>query len=139
MYVDSILEGEFAENEMRKDFTKSERVAIAAALEEEMGNRRGQRTDLPQDELSKMVSEVPKEKETRNIVAKKAGLGSGITFQQAKAVVDHGIDEVLNLETRFPKYRDAMTLPEPVPEVLEILTVRKSTCVSGNTSREACG
>jgi hypothetical protein len=32
MYAENILEGEFAENEMRKDFTKSERVAVAAAL-----------------------------------------------------------------------------------------------------------
>lgn len=54
----SILEGEYAENEMRKDFTKSERVAIAAALEREMGNRQGQRTDLKNDKLPKPVSEV---------------------------------------------------------------------------------
>ena len=43
--VTSILNGEYAENEVRKDFTPSERVAIAKAVEKQVGNRRGQRTD----------------------------------------------------------------------------------------------
>ena len=43
--VTSILAGEYAENEVRKDFTPSERVAIAKAIERQIGNRRGQRTD----------------------------------------------------------------------------------------------
>lgn len=94
--------GEFAENEMRKDFTKSERVAIAAALEREMGNGQGQRTDLKEKEFTSAETEQPvfpetqveSQKKTRNIVAKKAGLGSGVTFQQAKTVVDHGVDEL---------------------------------------------
>ena len=42
--VTSILAGEYAENEVRKDFTPSERVAIARAIERQVGNRRGQRT-----------------------------------------------------------------------------------------------
>lgn len=37
--------GGIPENEIRKDFTASERVAIAKAVEEEIGNRQGQRTD----------------------------------------------------------------------------------------------
>jgi len=43
--VDSIVSGEYAENEIRKDFTTSERVAIAKAVEKKIGNRQGQRTD----------------------------------------------------------------------------------------------
>jgi ParB-like nuclease domain len=43
--VTSILAGEYHENEVRKDFTPSERVAIARAIERQVGNRRGQRTD----------------------------------------------------------------------------------------------
>ncbi|GDX27213.1 hypothetical protein LBMAG12_15870 [Actinomycetes bacterium] len=43
--VTSIINGEHAENEIRKDFTPSERVAIAKAIERKVGNRRGQRTD----------------------------------------------------------------------------------------------
>jgi ParB family chromosome partitioning protein len=34
-------EGEFHENEIRKDFTPSERVAIGLTLEGEIGERRG--------------------------------------------------------------------------------------------------
>jgi ParB family chromosome partitioning protein len=43
--VSSIAAGEYAENEIRKDFTPSERVDIGKALEAEVGDRRGQRTD----------------------------------------------------------------------------------------------
>ena len=43
--VSSIIAGEYAENEIRKDFTPSERVAIAKAIEKQIGNRQGQRTD----------------------------------------------------------------------------------------------
>jgi ParB/RepB/Spo0J family partition protein len=39
--VPSILAGEYAENEVRKDFTPSERVAIARAVEHQLGDRRG--------------------------------------------------------------------------------------------------
>jgi ParB-like chromosome segregation protein Spo0J len=37
----SIIRGEYAENEIRKDFTPSERLAIAEAIEKELGERRG--------------------------------------------------------------------------------------------------
>ena len=39
--VPSIVDGEYAENEFRKDFTVSERVAIAKELEDGIGERRG--------------------------------------------------------------------------------------------------
>ena len=44
--VSSILTGQYVENEMRKDFTPSERDSIRRALEIEAGTRQGQRTDL---------------------------------------------------------------------------------------------
>ena len=46
VHVSSILAGEYAENEVRKNFTESERVAIANAIEAALGNRQGQRTDI---------------------------------------------------------------------------------------------
>jgi ParB family chromosome partitioning protein len=46
VHVSSVLAGEYAENEIRKDFTESERVAIATAIEAALGNRQGQRTDI---------------------------------------------------------------------------------------------
>ncbi|MFD2404522.1 hypothetical protein ACFSVK_00020 [Azorhizophilus paspali] len=41
VHLDSILKGELAENEFRKDFTPSERVAIGEGIERELGNRLG--------------------------------------------------------------------------------------------------
>ncbi|RLT12012.1 MAG: hypothetical protein DWI22_00185 [Planctomycetota bacterium] len=54
--VTSIIQGEYTENEVRKDFTPSERVAIAKAIERQIGNRRGQRTDKqPVQKLHKLA------------------------------------------------------------------------------------
>ncbi len=56
--VSCILAGEYAENEIRKDFTPSERVAIARAIERQIGNRRGQRTDKERvQKLHKLLSQ----------------------------------------------------------------------------------
>jgi hypothetical protein len=63
-----------ASGELRKDFTPTERVAIAKAIEEEIGNRQGKRTDL---ELPVDRPEVPGN-ETRAIAAGKAGFGSEV-------------------------------------------------------------
>ena len=70
--VTSIIAGEYAENEIRKDFTPSERVAIAKAIEKQVGKRQGQRTD-------KLVGKVPQVapgKKTREVAAEKAGFGN---------------------------------------------------------------
>lgn len=64
----------YAENEVRKDFTPSERVAIAKAIERQIGNRRGQRTDQPPVQK---VAQVDPGKKTRDVAAEKAGLPSG--------------------------------------------------------------
>ena len=61
-----------ASGELRKDFTPTERVAIAKAIEEEIGNRQGKRTDL---ELPVVRPEVTGN-ETRAIAAEKAGFGT---------------------------------------------------------------
>jgi hypothetical protein len=44
--LDALVLGEHAENEVRKDFTTSERVDIGKEVEAELGKRQGQRTDL---------------------------------------------------------------------------------------------
>jgi ParB-like chromosome segregation protein Spo0J len=88
--VPSLLEAELAENELRKDFTPTERVAIAKAIEEEIGNRQGKRTDL---ELRVERPEV-KDKRPREVAAEKAGFGSEVTYRRAKAVVRDGVPEL---------------------------------------------
>jgi ParB/RepB/Spo0J family partition protein len=79
--VTSIVEGEYAENDVREDFRPSERVAIAAAVAKEIGNRQGQRTELSQKIDEVIVGRSDAE------VAKKAGFGNRTTLHQAKSVV----------------------------------------------------
>ena len=84
--VPSIINGEYAENEIRKDFTPSERVAIAKAIEKQVGKRQGQRTD----KLRGKIPEVAPGKRTREIAAEKAGFGNDKTYRQAAKVVHDG-------------------------------------------------
>jgi len=91
--VDALL-AEQAENEVRKAFTPSERVAIAAAIEEVIGNRKGQRTDKATAQLPQNFGEV-NGKETAQIAAKAAGFGNAETYRQAKAVVKEGATELV--------------------------------------------
>lgn len=122
--VSSILAGEFAENEVRKDFTPSERAAIAEAIEKGIGNRKGQRTDLepPQNfaevEPARTMAELREDNpevepglssaepvqnfaqvtpgiETREIAAKRAGFGNRTTYEQARKVVEKGTPELV--------------------------------------------
>jgi ParB family chromosome partitioning protein len=90
--VSSIVEGEYAENEIRKDFTPSERVAIGRAIEAEVGKRQGQRTDKG---LPVNCAEVEPGVETREVAAAKAGFDSASTYERAKRVVEKAVDEVV--------------------------------------------
>jgi hypothetical protein len=90
--VSSIVEGEYAENEIRKDFTPSERVAIGRAIEAEIGKRQGQRTDKG---LPVNCTEVEPGVETREVAAAKAGFDSASTYERAKRVVEKAVDEVV--------------------------------------------
>src|SRR5476651_1904516 len=76
--VTSIINGEYAENEIRKDFTPSERVAIAKTIERKIGNRRGQRTDR---QRVQKVAHVGPGKKTRETAAEKAGFGNDKTYR----------------------------------------------------------
>ena len=91
--VPSIVAGEYAENEVRKDFTPSERVAIADAVRAEIGSRQGQRTD--RTGLPENVPEVSTRRETRVIAAHKAGFGNETTYRQARTVVERGAPNVV--------------------------------------------
>jgi ParB family chromosome partitioning protein len=90
--VSSIAAGEYAENEIRKNFTPSERVAIGKALEAGLGNRQGQRTDK---ELPVNCPEVARGVETREIAAKRSGFDSAKTYERAKKVVEQAVEEVV--------------------------------------------
>jgi ParB-like chromosome segregation protein Spo0J len=87
--LESALAGEFAENEFRKQFTASERAAIGRAIEEELGSRKGQRTDLAAN-----AAKLPEGK-TADLAAKRAGFKSAETFERAKTVTDRGTSELV--------------------------------------------
>jgi hypothetical protein len=85
--VSSILAGEYAENEVRKDFTPSERVAIAKAMEEEIPERRGNRAIRPPgDEL---------DGRTDDYVAKRVGFGGRRAYREARKVLDKGTTQLI--------------------------------------------
>lgn len=85
--VSSILAGEYAENEIRKDLTPSERVAIAEAVRTAMPERRGKdnRRNIPKW----------KGRDSQQILAERVGFGNPETYRQAKAVVEHATPEVV--------------------------------------------
>ena len=85
------LIAEHDENEMRKSFTVSERVAIAQAVAEKLGPRQGKRTDLATSENIFLSDKG----QTRDLAAAKAGLGSGMTYEAAKKVVETGAPELV--------------------------------------------
>lgn len=90
--VPSIINGEYAENEIRKDFTPSERVAIAKAIEKQVGKRQGQRTD----KLRGKIPEVAPGKRTRETASEKAGFGNDKTYRQATKVVQNGTARLIH-------------------------------------------
>lgn len=89
--LDAIILGEHAENEMRKDFTVSERVAIGRALEELIGERRGR----PSADIVENFPQFEGGVKTRDLAAQKAGFGNARTYQQAKSVVESGTPELV--------------------------------------------
>src|SRR6516162_5167834 len=95
--VSSILAGEYHENEVRKDFTPSERVAIARAIERQIGNRHGQRTDK---ELVQNFAQVGPGQKTRDAAAARAGFGNHETYRQAAKVVENGTPRLIQAMDR---------------------------------------
>lgn len=89
-----------AENETRKDFSKSERIDYARKLERvesiKAKERQGQRNDIP-----KKSSECCENGEVSQIVAEKSGIGSKDTYRKEKFIVDNKS----SLSIVFPKFR----------------------------------
>ena len=78
---------EISENEVRKDFSKSERIEYARRLEKiealKAKERQGERSDLTS---AKYVTEVNR---TDEIVADKLGIGSSTTYRKEKYISDN--------------------------------------------------
>lgn len=133
--LDSIISGEHAENELRKDFTPSERVEIGLALEQELGERRGR----PSAEIPQIFAEL-NGKETRELAAEKSGFGNPETYRQAKKVVEDATPEVVeamdsgavsvNLAAQF------VALPEDVKQEA-IASIAENSDTAKEVMREA--
>lgn len=91
--LQSILAGEWAENEMRKQFTPSERAAIGKAVEEELGNRRGE--NLKKENREPAIAGTLPKGESIDLAAKRAGFKSAESFDRAKTVVERGTPELI--------------------------------------------
>jgi ParB family transcriptional regulator, chromosome partitioning protein len=87
--VPSLLVAENDANEMAKQWTVSERVAIARAIEEELAGRVGN-PNFNCGNISLIA-----EGRSRDIAADKSGIGSGKTYEAAKRVVDTGAPEIV--------------------------------------------
>jgi hypothetical protein len=92
--VRSIVEGEFHENEVRKDFTPSERVAIERTINAELERRQGARADLGQNLARSEDHRTSKES------ARLAGFGNRETARQARKVVERGTPELVEAMDR---------------------------------------
>ena len=94
--VPTILDGEYAENEIRKDFTVSERVAIGKAIEDGIGELRGglrEKGVKPQNFAGR--EDKVSGKETRSIACGVAGFRNHETYRQAKIVVAKGAPDLV--------------------------------------------
>lgn len=90
--VPSLLMAEHDANAFAKQWTVSEKVSIARAIEEEIGDRRGgdRKSNV---EIS--TNDPLAGKRTDEIAAEKAGFGSKDSYRQAKKVVDLAIPEIV--------------------------------------------
>jgi len=88
--VDKLL-AEQDENEVRKEFTPSERVSIVEAIRAHIGNRAGR----PGKNIPENSRELPKGVDTIEFAAVKGGFGNDFTYRQAKSVVDRGTPELV--------------------------------------------
>lgn len=87
--VTSIVEGEHDENEVRKDFTTSEKVAIARALQKRMGDGRSMR------QKNSGHGDTSPSGRVEDIAAKEAGFSSTDQYRRAKNVDDNGTEKLV--------------------------------------------
>ena len=116
-----IVVGENAENEVRKDFTPSERVAIARAIADEMSARKGHNQHTPEEQVQKFAQATEGQK-TSDFAAKRAGFGNRETFRQAEAVVEQAEPELVEAMDKgkvsiFSAYKAAKQEPEVQREI----------------------
>jgi N6-adenosine-specific RNA methylase IME4/ParB-like chromosome segregation protein Spo0J len=92
--IDDLLDGEHAENLIRKDFTKSERVAIGKSMAARLGDRHG--GDRRSEEFQ-TANNCALNGDARDLAAEYAGFGNHETYRQAEKVCDEAVPELVAL------------------------------------------
>lgn len=87
------LQAEHDENEIRKQFTVTERLAIAQRIAERLQGRAG--NPALRANCGNISTIEDAGQKTRDIAAAKSGLGSGKTLEAAQKVVERGIPELV--------------------------------------------
>ncbi|MEO5351226.1 MAG: ParB N-terminal domain-containing protein [Magnetococcus sp. YQC-3] len=93
--VPSLL-AERDENEVRKDFTPSERVVIGKAVEDLLSERHGSNQYQTKVDVQNIAHPLVPGQKSREIAAQAAGFGNAETYRQAKQVVENGTPALVN-------------------------------------------
>jgi ParB family chromosome partitioning protein len=120
--LNSVIAGEYAENEFRKQFTPSERAAIGKAIEAELlakGRKPGPKSSAIADDLPVARSV--------DIAAKRAGFKSAESFERAKTVAERGAPELVAAMDTGKVSIDAAAkiASQPKPEQRRIVAMPK--------------
>jgi len=142
--VTSIVEGEYAENEIRKDFTIEERYAIFEAVEAELkkqGERRGRPPNCGANSTISPADEVPKGRKTRDEAAQRSGFGNEFTVRQVRNIIKTGdrvLIDAMNDGTATIPGAERLAAEPPEQRVIEIDQARKSgTKIKGKARAHA--
>lgn len=93
--MERIVLGTYAENEMREDFTVSERVAIMEEVQRQYEGRVGTNQYSKEGVAELPHPLIPTGVKTREVAAQRSGLSSGRTAHNAKYVVNNGAPAVV--------------------------------------------
>lgn len=127
--LDSIVSGEYAENEIRKDFTLSERDSIRRAIDaEEKAKAKERQKRKPESVQQNSAEQKPKQPDrtkqpqSRTAAAKRVGLGSHDTASKVAKVVDKGSPELVKaMDKGAVSVNAAAKLADlPVPKQAEV-------------------
>lgn len=125
--ISSVILGEYAENEIRKDFTLTERVAIAQSIERTLNCRQGRRTADNKLREAGLDGSDPN-RDVGELVAKKAGLGTRRTYSDARVALKNGIPELVSaMDSRDISLKDAAAISRLRPnEQAAVLKKKKN-------------
>jgi len=123
LHMKSLLAGQYAENEFRKQFTPSERAAIGKAIEAELGNRQAQ--GRPK-KVAAIAATLPKGK-TVDLAAKRAGFNSAEAYERTRTVTERGDQKLVEAmdSGKVSISAAAAIASQPKPEQRRIVQMSK--------------